>query len=207
MPCQTLKKPKCHHVVTSLKLNIENVEGNGMWLNPCKKGESERFVSGQEFPEVLHNIAGLVDELEKVMGEMDKIFASTGYPKKTQQLISGILYVIILVLIYSLYYLGLDLGLYGVICLVVFAIFFVLVVIIHRNIYNSRKNQLNTCINAFNDNHKSNGVSLAFNDDYDAYAKYLIDRRLWGKKCCLTNPEEVWNPALLVKALQLENIV
>ena len=125
-----MKKPK-HHIITSLKLNIENVEGNGIWLNPCKNGESERFVSGQQFPEVLHNITGLVDELEKVMGQMDKIFASTGYPKKTQQFISGILCIIVLVLIYALYYLGLDLGLYGLICLVVFAIFFVLLVIIH----------------------------------------------------------------------------
>ena len=201
-----LKKPK-RHIIASLKLNIENVEGNGIWLNPCKNGESERFVSGQQFPEVLHNITGLVDELEKVMGQMDKIFASTGYPKKTQQFISGILYIIVLVLIYALYYLGLDLGLYGLICLVVFAIFFVLLVFIHKNVHNSRKNQLNACITAFNDNHRNHGVYLAFNEDYDAYAKYLIDRRLWGKKCCLTNPEEVWSPALHVIALQLENIV
>ena len=120
-----------NNVIASLKLNIENVEGNGMWLNPCKSGESERFVPGQKFPDVLHNTVGLVDKLEKVMGQMDKILESTGYPKKIQQLITGIQSIIILVLIYSLFYFHLNLGLYCGICSVVFAITFVLLVIVH----------------------------------------------------------------------------
>ena len=195
-----------NNVIASLKLNIENVEGNGMWLNSCKSGESERFLPGQKFPDVLHNTVGLVDKLEKVMGQMDKILESTGYPKKMQQLITGIQSIIILVLIYSLFYFHLNLGLYCGICSVVFAITFVLLVIVHKHTYNSRKYRLDACITTFNDNHKGIGLCLAFNEDYDAYASYLINRRLWGQKCCLTNPEEVWNPALLVQPVQLENL-
>ena len=187
-------------VIASLKLNIEDVEGNGMWTNPWKKGKSERFVPGQKFTDVVHNTAGLIDELEKIMGHMDKIFASTGYPRRIPLYICGmVLKAIVLVLIFSLRYHHLHLGHSVLICSAVIVLGFVLQVLVHKNTYNSRKTKLNACMTTFNDNHKANGLCLAFNEDYDAYASYLINRRLWGQKCCLTNPEEVWNPALLVK--------